>query len=57
MWHRSMEMDWGLLFLPCGCERNFRTAEVFDFESDSNLSVSVRAFDEAGTYVDKNFSL
>ena len=26
-----------------------RTAEVFDFERDSNLSVSVRAFDEAGT--------
>ena len=34
-----------------------RTAEVFDFERDSNLSVCVRAFDEAGTYVDKNFSL
>jgi hypothetical protein len=34
-----------------------RTAEVFDFEGDSNLSVSVRAFDEAGTFVDKNFSI
>ena len=34
-----------------------RTAEVFDFESDSNLSVSVRAVDEAGAYFDKNFSL
>ena len=34
-----------------------RTAEVFDFEDDSNLSVSVRAFDEAGTFVDKNFSI